>query len=158
MKKNLVLKPFVLPTVYISILLLLMLYTAKTLYKEPVKEENKDDKQVEVKDIVPVIEEIAIKRNERSDWVRGVSAPEVSAPLSAPEVSAPLSAPEGATIVFSFDCNAIEAPSGAVGGAGISVAVGGATIRAMLVLMMSQLLMMPMTPAIAMAPMPMDLP
>ena len=58
MKKKLVLKPFVLPMLYISILLLLMLYTAKTLYKEPVKEKVKDDTSSEVKDIIPVIEEV----------------------------------------------------------------------------------------------------
>lgn len=58
MKKRLVLKPFVLPILYISILLLLMLYTAKSLYKEPVKEKKLDDNQSEIKDIVPVIEEV----------------------------------------------------------------------------------------------------
>ena len=58
MKKKLVLKPFVLPTLYLSLLLILMLYTARALYKEPAKENKIDDKDTEVKDIVPVIEEV----------------------------------------------------------------------------------------------------
>ncbi len=57
MKKKLVLRPFVLPLLYVSLLLLLMLYTAKSLYKEPVKEK-KDDFKEEIKDIVPVIDEV----------------------------------------------------------------------------------------------------
>ena len=57
MKKKLVLRPFVLPLLYVSLLLLLMLYTAKSLYKGPVKEK-KDDFQEEIKDIVPVIDEV----------------------------------------------------------------------------------------------------
>lgn len=57
MRKKLVLKPFVLPLLYISLLLLLMIYTAKSLYKEKPKENNKSDRPI-IEEIVPVINEI----------------------------------------------------------------------------------------------------
>ena len=61
MKKKLVLKPFVLPTFYISLLLLLMLYTASSLYREKPKEEKEfsnSNIMIEENEIVPVIEEV----------------------------------------------------------------------------------------------------
>ena len=61
MKKKLVLKPFVLPVLYLSLLLLLMLYTAKSLYKEQPNEEN-DELNINVVDdnptYIPVIDEV----------------------------------------------------------------------------------------------------
>lgn len=61
MKKKLVLKPFVLPVLYVSLLLLLMLYTARSLYKDTPKEEN-DETDISVVDdnptYIPVIEEV----------------------------------------------------------------------------------------------------
>ncbi len=57
MKKKLVLKPFIIPILYLLLLILLMMFTAKALYKEKPKKEAKEDTSKEIKDIVPVIEE-----------------------------------------------------------------------------------------------------
>lgn len=57
MKKKLVLKPFVIPTLYVSLLILLMLFTAKALYKEKPKNKKIEDTNHEIKDVIPVIEE-----------------------------------------------------------------------------------------------------
>lgn len=59
MKKRLVLRPFVLPVLYVVLLLCLMLYTAKALYRE---EKPKEDTEIVFNDIIddtiPVIEEV----------------------------------------------------------------------------------------------------
>lgn len=59
MKKKLVLKPFVLPTLYLIVIMLLMIYTVNSLYKdEPVKDENLDMVSEETLDeTVPVVKE-----------------------------------------------------------------------------------------------------
>ena len=58
MKKKLVLRPFVLPIIYLSLLLLLMLFTAKALYKEKPNEE-KDNVDIPIVDeITPVVGEV----------------------------------------------------------------------------------------------------
>ena len=59
MKKKLVLKPFVLPTLYLIVILLLMIYTINSLYKdEPVKDENLDMVSEQTLDeTVPVVKE-----------------------------------------------------------------------------------------------------
>ena len=59
MKKKLVLKPFVLPTLYLVLLLILMLYTVSSLYKDTPKKQNVEKEQNIVEDnIIPVIEEV----------------------------------------------------------------------------------------------------
>ena len=57
MKKKLVLRPFVLPVLYLSILLLLMLFTAKSLYKEKPKENKEFDNSI-IDEIIPVVNEV----------------------------------------------------------------------------------------------------
>ena len=57
MKKKLVLRPFVLPTIYLSLLLILMLFTAKSLYKEKPKEKTVNDNSI-IDEIVPVVNEV----------------------------------------------------------------------------------------------------
>ena len=57
MKKKLVLRPFVLPVLYLFLLLTLMLFTTKSLYKEKNKEKKEEDKPV-IEDIIPVINEV----------------------------------------------------------------------------------------------------
>ena len=59
MKKKLVLKPFVLPTLYLIVIVLLMFYTVNSLYKDPIpKEENMDMINEEIIDnTVPVVSE-----------------------------------------------------------------------------------------------------
>lgn len=60
MKKRLVLRPFVIPTLYLMVLLLLMIFTANSLYRDKPKEE--ENNVIEEKPIVdnniPVIEEV----------------------------------------------------------------------------------------------------
>lgn len=62
MKKKLVLRPFVMPVLYLSLLLLLMLYTASSLYRGNQKKDNEGllDQTEEIIDntIIPVIEEV----------------------------------------------------------------------------------------------------
>ena len=61
MKKKLVLKPFVLPTLYLVLLLCLMLYTANSLYRDDNKENNLELESNTINDdtsFIPVIEEI----------------------------------------------------------------------------------------------------
>ena len=61
MKKKLVLKPFVLPTIYLVLLLCLMLYTANSLYRDDPNEENIELNHNSIIDnsiITPVIEEV----------------------------------------------------------------------------------------------------
>lgn len=59
MKKKLVLRPFVLPTLYLLLLLLLMVFTANSLYKEaPVKEKKESETNTLIEEIVPVVEEV----------------------------------------------------------------------------------------------------
>ena len=59
MKKKLVLKPFVLPVLYLVLLLLLMLYTANSLYKDEPKEKLSEEPYSIVEEtIVPVIDEV----------------------------------------------------------------------------------------------------
>lgn len=61
MKKRLVLKPFVLPVLYLVLLLLLMMYTASSLYKDRPKEENVEQDINVVDDnstYIPVIDEV----------------------------------------------------------------------------------------------------
>ena len=59
MKKKLVLKPFVLPTIYLILLLCLMLYTANSLYRDDNDNlEKEPDIIVDNSTITPVIEEV----------------------------------------------------------------------------------------------------
>ena len=61
MKKKLVLKPFVLPTLYLVLLLCLMLYTANSLYRDDNNENNLELESNTINDdtsFIPVIEEI----------------------------------------------------------------------------------------------------
>ena len=59
MKKKLVLKPFVLPVLYLVLLLLLMLYTANSLYKDEPKTNLLDESYSIVDDTtIPVIDEV----------------------------------------------------------------------------------------------------
>ena len=59
MKKKLVLKPFVLPTLYLILLLCLMLYTANSLYRDDNDNlEKEPDIIVDNSTITPVIEEV----------------------------------------------------------------------------------------------------
>ena len=59
MKKKLVLKPFVLPVLYLVLLLLLMLYTANSLYKDEPKEKLSEEPYSIVEETrVPVIDEV----------------------------------------------------------------------------------------------------
>ena len=59
MKKKLVLKPFVLPVLYLVLLLLLMLYTANSLYKDEPKEKLSEEPYSIVDDTtIPVIDEV----------------------------------------------------------------------------------------------------
>lgn len=59
MKKKLVLKPFVLPTLYITLIVLLMMFTAKSLYKSPTPKQNDIELVNETifDDVIPVISE-----------------------------------------------------------------------------------------------------
>lgn len=57
MKKKLVLRPFVLPLIYLSLLLILILFTAKSLYKEKPKEKKINDSNL-IDEITPVVNEI----------------------------------------------------------------------------------------------------
>ena len=57
MKKKLVLRPFVLPALYLSLLLLLMIFTAKSLYKEKPKEEKVNGDNI-IDKIIPVVNEV----------------------------------------------------------------------------------------------------
>lgn len=60
MKKRLVLRPFVIPTLYLMVLLLLMIFTANSLYRDkPNEEENNviEEKPI-VDNNIPVIEEV----------------------------------------------------------------------------------------------------
>ena len=59
MKKKLVLKPFVLPVLYLVLLLLLMLYTANSLYKDEPKTNLLEESYSIVDDTtIPVIDEV----------------------------------------------------------------------------------------------------
>lgn len=62
MKKKLVLKPFVLPTLYLILIMLLMIYTANSLYKDPApSEDNVEMVNDEIIDkVIPVIDEVDI--------------------------------------------------------------------------------------------------
>lgn len=57
MKKKLVLRPFVLPTLYITLIISLMIFTAQTLYKDSKPKDQEVDYVTDsiFKDIVPVI-------------------------------------------------------------------------------------------------------
>jgi len=59
MKKKLVLKPFVLPTLYLIVIMLLMIYTVNSLYKDPLPKEEKLEMVNEelIDDTLPVISE-----------------------------------------------------------------------------------------------------
>ncbi len=60
MKKRLVLKPFVLPVLYLVLLLLLMMYTASSLYKDKPEEEKVKDINIvdDNSNYIPVIDEV----------------------------------------------------------------------------------------------------
>jgi len=56
MKKRLVLRPYVLPIIYLSLLMLLMLFTAKALYKEKPKEKKESSTDL-IDETIPVVSE-----------------------------------------------------------------------------------------------------
>ena len=60
MKKRLVLRPFVIPTIYLMVLLILMIFTANSLYKDkqPVENTNIIEEKPIVDNNIPVIEEV----------------------------------------------------------------------------------------------------
>ena len=61
MKKKLVLKPFVLPTLYLFLIIMLMVIATKSLYKEKPKEENLEYvSDTVVEETIPVLEEIEV--------------------------------------------------------------------------------------------------